>query len=64
MLEETLFNMLYQLEKHKGTDREELLLVYVNERLNKSFNTYQEELDSGLDYLKRRNEVNVMKRLK
>lgn len=55
--------MLKSLATHKNKDKEDLFLQYVNERLNKSFTSYQEELNQGLEYLKRRNELNVIRKL-
>lgn len=63
MIRDFCNRMLNDLSKHKNTDKEDLLLQYVNERLNKSFDTYQKELDQGLEYLKRRNELNVVRKL-
>lgn len=54
---------LKELDKHKNSNKEHLLLQHIDERLTKSFNTYQEELDSSVDYLQRRNELNVVKKL-
>ena len=54
---------LIDLAKYKNKDKEELMLQFVNERLNKSFDSYQKELQQGIDYLKRRNELNVLRRM-
>ena len=54
---------LTELSKHKNYDKEDLLLQHINERLTKSFDTYQKELDTSIDYLQRRNELNVMKKM-
>ena len=56
-------HMLAELSKYKHTDKEALFLQHVSTRLNDSFNSYQEELDQGIAYLKRRNELNVVRKL-
>ena len=56
-------NALSELDKHKNTDKEDLLLQHINERLTKSFDTYQKEMDLSIEYLKRRNELNVVRKL-
>lgn len=63
MIESFCERALDELSKYKHTDKEELFLQHVNNRLNKSFESYQAELQQGLDYLKRRNELNVMRKL-
>lgn len=63
MIESFCERALDELRKYKHTDKEELFLQHVNTRLNKSFESYQAELQQGLDYLKRRNELNVMRKL-
>ena len=63
MIEAFCERALADLAKHKNTDTEDLMLHFINERLDKSFNSYQEELQRGLDYLKRRNELNVLRRM-
>ncbi len=54
---------LRELSMHKHTDKEDLLLQHINARLTKSFDTYQEEVDSSIAYLKRRNELSVVRRM-
>lgn len=54
---------LRELSMHKNTDKEDLLLQHINARLTKSFDTYQEEVDSSIAYLKRRNELSVVRRM-
>lgn len=63
MIEAFCERALADLAKHKNNDKEDLMLQFINERLDKSFNSYQEELQQGLDYLKRRNELNVLRRM-
>lgn len=54
---------LKELAQYKNTDREDLLLQHINARLTKSFDTYQEEIDTSIAYLKRRNELNVVRKM-
>lgn len=54
---------LKELSQHKNTDREDLLLQHINARLTKSFDTYQEEIDTSIEYLKRRNELSVVRKM-
>ena len=63
MIERWCEKMLAELEQHNDKDKEEIFLACVNERLNNSFTSYQHELNQGLDYLKRRNELNVIRKL-
>ena len=58
-----LNTILDDLNKHKNTDRNSLLLYYINERLNKSFQTYYEELSKNVTYLGTKNEVRIAKHL-
>lgn len=63
MIEAFCERALADLAKHKNNDKEDLMLQFINERLDKSFNSYHEELQQSLDYLKRRNELNVLRRM-
>lgn len=63
MIEQFCEQALEDLSKHKNTNKEDLFLQYVNERLNKSFESYQEELQQSIEYLQRRNELNVIRKL-
>ena len=63
ILKDACMKMLRELSEHKNTDKEDLMLGYVNDRLNASFETYRKELELGLDYLKRKNELNVVRKL-
>ena len=54
---------LKELSQHKNTDREDLLLQHINARLTKSFDTYQKEIDTSIEYLKRRNELSVVRKM-
>ena len=54
---------LNELSQHKNTDREDLLLQHINARLTKSFDTYQKEIDTSIEYLERRNELSVVRKM-
>ena len=54
---------LKELSQHKNNDREEILLQHINSRLTKSFDTYQKEIDTSIEYLKRKNELNVIRKM-
>ena len=51
------------LEEHKGRTKDKILFDAIEDRLDKSFETYNHELEQSLGYLKRRNELNVMRRM-
>ena len=48
-------------EHHRN--REEMMENAIIDRLNKSLNTYDKELSSGVDYISNKSELNVLKRL-
>lgn len=54
---------LSQLSEMKNIKKEEFMLQCIHERLDISTTTYEKELDTGLQYLKRRNELNVIRKL-
>ena len=58
-----LISMLDELQGYKGTCKSDLLYKYIRERLDKSYCTYIKELKSGTEYLERRNERNVLKKI-
>lgn len=60
---ETLNSMLSELSKFKGNSREELLYKYIEERLDKAYRNYVSELKSSTEYLSRRKENNVLKKV-
>ena len=45
------------------TSKEDLLYETVKVRLNKSFKSYEEELDKSLQYLSRREEIKLAKKI-
>lgn len=55
-------SMLNDLSSHKR-DKEYLMLEYINLRLDKSFTNYFKDLSSSLEYLERKNSINVMKKM-
>ncbi len=64
MIREFCENALKELSNYKSGDRESIMLERINERLDKSFSTYQEELNQGIEYLKRRNDLNVARKMR
>ena len=54
---------LKEIEMYKGRSREDILMARVEERLDKSFETYQKELSDSTEYLLRRKEINVLRKL-
>lgn len=62
-MKKTLVNMLNILQDYKRSDRD-LMHLYVSERLNKSFNQYDKELQQSLQFLTRKHEKSLIKRMK
>lgn len=62
-MQDILNSILEDLNKYKHTDRDALFISYINERLNKSFQTYYDELTKSINYLSRKNEIRVAKQL-
>lgn len=60
----TIEHMLNEINKYKNTDKEDILLEAINTRLDKSFQSYQSELAQGIEYLARRNELNVIRKMR
>ena len=54
--------MINDLQSYKR-NKEDLLLHYVNERLDTSLTNYYKDLDNSLEYLSRRNELKLLKKL-
>lgn len=44
--------------------KEELFVLYINERLDKSFKTYLDELESSFNYLETKDDLDILKNLK
>lgn len=55
-------HMINDLQSYKR-NKEDLLLHYVNERLDTSLTNYYKDLDNSLEYLSRRNELKLLKKL-
>jgi N-formylglutamate amidohydrolase len=62
-MKQTLFFMLHELQEYKR-DRESLMSKYVAERLNKSFQTYDKELQQSIQFLTQKHEKSIIKRIK
>ena len=56
--------MLSDLSTYKERDKHELLQTYVIERLDKSYNLYNKELQHSLLYLASKHEKSLIKRMK
>ena len=63
MILELCEKMLSDIQKYKGHTRADLYFEYVKQRLEKSYNSYSEEIEQGTKYLERRDGLNVLKRL-
>lgn len=63
MTSNMLLRMLSDLQCHKGHSREELMATMVNDRLNKSFESYNKELEQSLTYLAKKNELRMIRKL-
>lgn len=62
-MKQTLFFMLQELQEYKR-DKSVLMPKYVEERLNKSFQTYDKELQQSIQFLTRKHEKSIIKRMK
>lgn len=58
-----LLRMLNVLQQHKY-NKEELIMQFVNERLDKSFNQYNKELQQSIEFLTKKHEKSLVKRIK
>ena len=56
-----LYYILSELEKHKRS-RSEMFSQQVQKRLDASLREYTKELETSVDYLSKRKELNVLKR--
>lgn len=57
-----LYNIYEDLNSHKR-DRDTLLSVLVEERLQKALNSYNQDIANGIGYISRRSELRVLKKL-
>lgn len=62
MFEDTLAEILKDLNNHKR-DKAMLLEMYINDRLNKSLETYYKELSDSLQYLATKSDIKILKKL-
>lgn len=62
MIKDILSHILDDLSKHHRS-KKEVFMACVEERLNKSLETYQKELDDTFGFLSRRNELRLLKRM-
>lgn len=54
--------ILEELQQHKR-NKEELLAICIQERLNKSLEVYEKQLSYSLKYYTKANEIRILKRL-
>lgn len=57
-----LYNIIEDLNKHKR-NKDDLLIEYVSERLNKSLHVYYGQLMNSFNFLKYKNSQTVMKNM-
>lgn len=57
-----LYNIHEDLNSHKR-DRNELLSILVEERLQKALDSYNEDVANGMGYISRRGSLRVLKKL-
>ena len=63
MIESIIKGMIRDLQKYKGHTKEELLLQNVSERLNKSLESYNKELEQSIKYLAKKNELRMIRKI-
>lgn len=56
-------SMIEELQQYKGRKKDALLYEAVKARLDLSFVSYEHDTNQSLEYLTRRNELNVAKKL-
>lgn len=57
-----LNSILEELQQHKR-NKEELLAICIQERLNKSLEVYEKQLSYSLKYYTKANEIRILKKL-
>ena len=62
-MKDKLFYMLDKLQNYKR-DKNNLMQQYVIERLDRSFNQYDHELQQSIQFLTRKHEKSLIKRMK
>lgn len=63
MLRHFCTQALKELSEYKGKNKDDIFGQHVSTRLEISFETYMEELTSGVEYLERRKSINVLRKL-
>ena len=58
-----LFEILNILQSYKTSNKVELMQKYIIERLDKSYNTYENELKHSMDFLSAKHEKSLIKRM-
>lgn len=61
-MKDKLYNIIKELSSYKR-NKNDLLAQYINERLNKSLQTYYKELIDSFDHLKYKDSSNILKKL-
>ena len=61
-MKDRLDNMLSILAEYKR-DKKDLMPMYISERLNRSFNQYDKELQQSIEFLTRKHEKSLLKRM-
>ena len=62
-MKQKLFNILYDLSQHHRNPAD-LMQVFVSERLSKSFDQYNKELQQSLSFLTSKHEKSILKRMR
>ena len=62
-MKQQLINMINEIHDIPQKTMMDLWKDCITERLDESYNVYQNELDNSLEYLKQRNEITVLKKL-
>ena len=57
-----LYQILEDISNHKHS-RQELLLLQIQQRLDDALKAYQRSIDDSYNYLSKKDELNVMKKL-
>lgn len=62
MFKENIQNIKNDLNKHHR-DRSQLTLIYIQQRLNKSLNSYYNDLTNSVNYISNRKPESVLRKL-
>lgn len=63
MTKDNLYDILEELNQYKR-DKSQLIVFYINERLNKSLETYYKTMINSFNFVAKQNELKLMKSLK